>query len=172
MMRIFISLISIFVIMSFGATSAFAQATKWPINKYKIVQQDPTKIRVPYSVEILNGKKKLTSGQMRALEQYFAEVGKEYQRLGFLDPKIDTLTKSGDAFEIFVFDYPDVEGGSARYGPSCGGEVFAGIKHSVPKRYIRLDLDRIYSGSNIAPRTYDNIAHEMFHVTQLTSRRH
>lgn len=145
------------------SNSAHAAPTKWKINKYRIVQQDPTAIRVPYSVEVL--KKGLTTAQMRALEQYFVDVGNEYQQQGFLAPQIDTLTKTGDAFEIFVFDYSDDET-PARYGPFCSGGVLFGVKHSVEKRYIRLDLSRIYSGNSIAPITYDNIAHEMFHAIQ------
>ncbi|PHR56106.1 MAG: hypothetical protein COA43_14345 [Robiginitomaculum sp.] len=172
-MRVFISLLLFLFVSGFALNSAHAAPTKWKINKYIIVQQEPSAIRLPYSVEILLQEKRdigeekgLTTKQMRALEQYFVDVGNEYQRQGFLEPQIDTLTKTGDAFEIFVFDYPNENNGPARYGPICASVFF------LPNadRYVRVDLSRILNGSKMATKAYDDIAHEMFHAIQQSYR--
>jgi hypothetical protein len=169
-MRIYLGLFTIFLAAVFTASFASAAPTKWKINEYIIIQQAAGESRHSTLEEtLLQGERNrgeipgLTAVQIKQVEKYFADVGEEYQRLGFTEPQIDTV--SDGKFEIFVFDYAETVT-PARYGPTCGGKILGGFKHSIPDRYIQLDLSRIKKNERITSATYDNIAHEMFHAIQ------
>ena len=169
-MRVFYNLSCLILSALLFAPNANAAPTKWKLNQYKVIQQAPGDTRHSDKEEAALQENRdftgtvpgLTTKQMRALEQYFVAVGEEYQRQGFLEPKIDTLTKTGNAFEIYVFDYPDKGNGPARYGPSCASVFF--LPNAKP--YIRVDSSRVLKKDSLATKAYDNIAHEMFHAIQ------
>ena len=127
----------------------------WNTTQFEVVQGEPGSLLDSF-VEGL-GFVDLDENTVAEIENYLAEVAREYERLGFREPALDDKSLGNHKFQIFIFDYEDSVSG-AGYSISCNDRI--------SRRYIRIDSSKLMKGGKIDPKMFEHLAHELFHAVQ------
>lgn len=132
-----------------------AQAETWPTTEFVFENTDPDAI-IPASLNPFSGFDEDEKPIIADYEAYLTRVAQYYESLGFRSPPLP-LTEGrngGRAYRVYAFDFKQKET-TARAG-------FGG----VGKVDLRFDISRAIVGGRPVPRSYEDLAHELFHNVQ------
>ena len=90
-------------------------------------------------------------------EKYLSEVAVYYQTLGFKAPPLPMTEghNGGKAYLVYMYDFPATETSTALAGYFAGGTID-----------LRADLARAIVKGQHVERTFEDLAHELFHNVQ------
>lgn len=135
------------------AVAFSAHAENWPTTKFELRNVDPAS-DMPGFVGQLMGFSDEQEPVVAQYEQYLSEVAVYYQSMGFKAPNLPTTTFGEKAYIVYLYDYPDKDTTAKAYYFVGGGID------------LRMDISRAIVGGNPVDRTFEDLAHELFHNVQ------
>ena len=159
---------NLFLSSILGCVATFAlafpvHAQNWPTTKFVFQNVDPTS-HVPSFVGELIGFRDKQKPVVAEYEKYLSQVAVHYQAMGFKAPELPITTSGEKAYIVYLYDYDDSE------APALAGHlVHHDIEPSSPDFMtadLRVDLSRAIVDGKPVDRTFDDLAHELFHNVQ------
>lgn len=147
-----------------GCAASFALALpvhsqNWPTTKFVFQNVDPEESKGFFGTE----PKDFTAEQKPVVaeyEKYLSDVAVYYQSIGFKAPPLPTT--SGDkAYIVYMYDYDDKDT-TAKAGYGLKKPIIL----EIPAIDLRVDLSRAIVAGKPVKRTFEDLAHELFHNIQ------
>ena len=141
-------------------------AENWPTTEFVFKNIDQTKVtKYKFSDFIINVNTNNPfndfNDQQKPVvaeyEKYLSEVAVYYQTLGFKAPPLPMTEghNGGKAYLVYMYDFPATETSTALAGYFAGGTID-----------LRADLARAIVKGQHVERTFEDLAHELFHNVQ------
>ncbi len=132
-----------------------AYAEKWPTTEFVFEKTDPYS-SVPSFLNPFSGFSSAEKKVIADYEAYLSEVAVYYEKLGFKAPPLERTKgrKGGNAYRVYFFDYDD-DDPIARASYSENGRIT-----------LQVDYSRAIVKGKPVDRTYEDLAHELFHNIQ------
>ena len=149
----------------------------WTIKDFKVVKKHPnpiTRIQLTHT-HMFEGKdayikqKKVYDQQQKDLanapsitnkmvlqiEDWLGKVAREYEQMGFMEPKYTDIDSSNKAFNVYLFHFS----GGAQAG------MLLPCQNSG-KLYMIVDSKRNFNKGKLTVKAHQDLAHELFHAVQ------
>lgn len=162
------AVVALFLILLF--MHAPARSEEWPVKKFEVF------IGVPFSSsnenqesiasstadwwewdEAMTPSNPMSNQVKREVEAYLTEIATTLEQMGFKPPVIEpVLTINGEpTFRVYYFDYAGVSP-ARRRSDDCGRV----------RPTVQLNANKFLENGGIPPKSYQDLAHELFHGVQ------
>jgi len=152
---------AIFVVVFFSFASV-AESNTWSIKKFKVVEKVFSEeleifgLTVPDPDNVVNVQNYLTDDQEQEVEAWFEKIAKEFELLGFREPRYEAKTSDGKFYEVHVFPFD----GTARARNDCDDPSKVTVIQINPLS------EEIFKNGKLTEKGYQDLAHELFHTVQ------
>lgn len=144
-----------------------AESNKWKIKDFKVNEKwsessmtfegVETGIPSDFTKTAVNiGTDYLTKEQEEAIENWFRHVAYYFESQGFREPRYESLSFDGKAYEVQVLPLSD--GAYAKARNDC--------ENTSKNTVIQVDPLRSFENGKLTTKAYQDMAHELFHTVQ------
>ncbi len=139
--------------VAFFASALPVYAQNWPTTKFVFRNIDPDS-SMPSVLGQLKGFSAQQEPAVAMYEKYMSEVAVYYQSMGFKAPDLPTTTFGDKAYIVYLYDYDDSDT-TAKAGFFSNDTID-----------LRVDISRAIVKGRPVDRTFEDLAHELFHNVQ------
>lgn len=137
-----------------------AHAEDWPTTKF-VFHNVNLAVDTPNILDRHFGFSAAQKPVVAQYEKYLSEVAAYYQSLGFKAPPLPTTSFGEKAYIVYLYDYPD-SATTALAGFGLREPQILGLT----KVDLRVDISRAIVAGKAVDRTFEDLAHELFHNIQ------
>ena len=138
-------------------------AETWPIKRFHVVQtnQEPQSGTVDmllYGAPV--NREYITLAQAAAIEVWLEKVAAYFEQQGWPPPRYGHKSSDNEKYLVYVYPF-----GGATDPPAAASNDCENQQRST---YIKIDPDRIFDKTTgkLLPKSYQDLAHELFHTIQ------